>query len=148
MIYINRSMLIKALIPTLILSILGCNGQTGSSVSADDALLGATLKTGLVIRAGKCSATAFKNGSGVHVAGDGDTISGLSVNCTTVTSDKANYGAYLTGIGGYGQYCVSTVAGLNKIGAKVVTDPIPNNADHCLLSGKASKIAGKLAKYP
>ncbi|CZF81434.1 hypothetical protein GCE9029_02607 [Grimontia celer] len=133
--------------PLLAMLLSGCTKQENDG---QEILLGANppLKTGLVVRAGQCSATAFKNGSGVHVSSDGDTISGLSVNCTTNTSNKAAYSNYLNGIGGYSQYCVSTVAGLNKAGAKVVTDPIPGNPEHCLLSGKASKIATKLTKYP
>ncbi|MDD1781666.1 hypothetical protein LRP49_10715 [Enterovibrio sp. ZSDZ35] len=133
--------------PVLAMLLTGCTKQESDT---QELALGANppLKTGLVVRAGQCSATAFKNGSGVHVGSDGNTISGLSVNCTTNTSNKAAYASYLTGIGGYSQYCVSTIAGLNKAGAKVVTDPIPGNPEHCLLSGKASKIAGKLTKYP
>ncbi|MDD1794532.1 hypothetical protein L4D06_03120 [Enterovibrio makurazakiensis] len=133
--------------PVFALVVSGCIKQESD---VENMVLGAnpSLKTGLVIRAGQCSATAFKNGSGVHVSSDGDTISGLSVNCTTNTSNKSVYSNYLTGIGGYSQYCVSTVAGLNGVGAKVVKDPIKGNSEHCLLSGKASKIAGKLTKYP
>lgn len=144
--YSDATKLILA-VPLCTMLISGCTKQEGDT---KEMLLGANppLKTGLVVRAGQCSATAFKNGSGVHVASDGDTISGLSVNCTTNTSNKAAYSNYLTGIGSYSQYCVSTVAGLNKVGATVVKDPIPGNPEHCLLSGKASKIATKLTKYP
>ncbi|WP_028025345.1 hypothetical protein [Enterovibrio calviensis] len=145
--YFSTSTQSISLVTVLALLLSGCIKQDRE---VENLALGANppLKTGLVIRAGQCSATAFKNGSGVHVASDGDTISGLSVNCTTNTSNKAVYSNYLTGIGGYSQYCVSTVAGLNGVGAKVVADPIKGNSEHCLLSGKASKIAGKLAKYP
>lgn len=132
--------------PLLAMLISGCTQQENDY---QEIQLGKTgLKTGLVIRAGQCSASAFKNGSGVHVGSDGDSISGLSVNCTTKTSDKAAYANYLTGITGYNQYCVATIAGLKKAGAKVVRDPVKGNRDHCLLSGKASKIADKLTKYP
>ncbi|WP_407334168.1 hypothetical protein [Enterovibrio sp. 27052020O] len=145
--HFNASSLFILTLPAVALLFVGCSKS--ESDNPDTTLdVKAALKSGLVIRAGQCSATAFKNGSGVHVSGDGDTISGLSVNCTTQTSDKAKYTNYLTGITGYNQYCVSTVAGLNGVGAKVEPDPLPNNADHCLLSGKASKISGKLAKYP
>lgn len=103
---------------------------------------------GLVIRGGTCSANAFKTGSGVTVIPPGsDNIFDLSVNCTAVTNNKVNFNAYTAGIPGP-NYCVSTIADLERAGAQVKTDPIPGNPIHCLVSGDAKKIAGKLTRYP
>lgn len=100
---------------------------------------------GLVIRAGTCSANAFKNGSGVTVSDD--YVSNLSVNCTTDTNNKANYQNYLQGIAGYGQYCVATMKSIGIVGGKIKKDPVDGNPNHCLLAGKATELAKKLTKY-
>ncbi len=105
---------------------------------------GAAAAPGIVIRAGACSADAFINGSGVLA--DGDNIQGLSVNCTTATSDKSKYANYLNGIGGYTSYCVGTTAAVASAGGKLKTDKVAGNPYHCLLDGKASKLAGALTK--
>jgi hypothetical protein len=103
---------------------------------------------GLVVRGGTCSADAFKNGSGVTSIPPGsDNIFDLSVNCTTATNKKQNFAAYTVGIAGP-NYCVSTITDLERVGAKVKTDPLSNNPLHCLVNGNAKQIAGKLTRYP
>ena len=102
-------------------------------------------QAGIVIRAGECSAKAFINGSGVLA--DGDNIQGLSVNCVDATSDTSKYQQYLTGITGYNNYCVGTTVAVGKAGGKLKTDAVQGNRYHCLLSGKASKLAQALGKH-
>jgi len=110
------------------------------------AFAGVSQANGLVIRAGQCSAEAFKNGSGVHVSAGGKYISNLSVNCTEATSNPANYNQYLNGIGGYANYCVTTIDKLTRVMAKLSQDPVRGNPFHCLLSGDPKKIASKLTR--
>lgn len=100
---------------------------------------------GIVIRAGECSAKAFISGSGVLA--DGDNIQDLSVNCVSETSDVKKYTQYLNGIGGYNNYCVATTVAVGKAGGVLKTDKLPTNKYHCLLAGKASKLANVLTKH-
>lgn len=103
---------------------------------------------GLVIRGGTCSADAFKNGSGVSIIPPGsNNIFDLSVNCTNATNKKQNFNAYTAGIPGP-NYCVATIADLERAGIKIKPDPTKTNPIHCLVSGDANKIAGKLTRYP
>lgn len=103
---------------------------------------------GLVIRGGACSADAFKSGSGVSVIPPGsDNIFDLSVNCTTATNNKADFKRYTTGIPNP-TFCVATIQQLERLGAKIVPDPIKGNPLHCLVSGNAKKIATKLSRFP
>jgi len=97
---------------------------------------------GLVIRGGTCSAAAFK--AGAELAQD-DTITNLSVNCTTASNNKANYAAYTGGIAG-ANFCVGTQKAVQLAGGRLVTNPQPGHPLHCLLSGKASKLAGVLTR--
>lgn len=99
---------------------------------------------GLVIRGGQCSVDAFENGAAFVQDGY---ITGLSVNYTDKTSDKADYQGYLTGIGGYNQYCVATSGDIEKVGV-IQLDPTKTNKLHALLNGKSKALAGKLTKYP
>lgn len=105
-------------------------------------LLAAPASAGIVIRAGECSADAFINGSGVLA--DGDNIQHLSVNCTDDTSDKKKYTLYLSGISQYNNFCVATTGAVQNAGGKLVKNKVPGNKNHCLLDGKASKLAGVL----
>jgi hypothetical protein len=102
-------------------------------------------QAGIVIRAGQCSADAFKQGSGVLA--DGDNIQGLSVNCVDKTSDVSKYRQYLDGIGDYNSYCVATTAAVGKANGTLKPDKQKGNPYHCLLSGKASKLATVLTKH-
>jgi hypothetical protein len=101
---------------------------------------------GIVIRAGTCSADAFKTGTGVLVGADDDTIQHLSVNCTDDTNDVKKYADYTTGIDQYSSYCAATKAAVEKAGGVLVKDKINGNKYHCLLAGKASKLAKVLTK--
>jgi hypothetical protein len=100
---------------------------------------------GIVIRAGACSADAFRSGSGVLDDGDGN-IQGLSVNCVSETSDVKKYANYLNGIGGYNSYCVATTVAVGKAGGVLKTDKLPTNRYHCLLAGKAKNLANVLTQ--
>jgi hypothetical protein len=103
---------------------------------------------GLVVRGGTCSAEAFKNGSGVTSIPPGsDNIFDLSVNCTEATNKKPQFNNYTATIPGP-NYCVSTIADLERVGATVKKDSINGNPIHCLVNGDAKKIAGKLTRYP
>ena len=102
-------------------------------------------QAGIVIRAGECSAKAFINGSGVLA--DGDNIQGLSVNCVDATSDVSKFRQYLDGITGYNSYCVGTTVAVGKAGGKLQADAVQGNRYHCLLAGKASKLAQALGKH-
>lgn len=103
---------------------------------------------GLVIRGGTCSADAFKSGTGVDVIPpNSDNIFNLSVNCTKATNKKVDYKNYTKGIPGT-KFCVSTIAELERIGAKIQPDPVKDNNLHCLVNGDAKKIAGKLTRFP
>ncbi|NHZ93139.1 hypothetical protein F2P45_29625 [Massilia sp. CCM 8733] len=97
---------------------------------------------GLVIRGGTCSADAFKKGA--ELAQD-DTITNLSANCTSATNNKANFAAYTAGIAGP-NFCVATMIAVQKNSGKVKLDPKPGNPLHCLVSGKASELAGVLTR--
>ncbi len=109
---------------------------------------GTVLADGLVIRGGTCSAAAFKNGAATSQAVKGDYyLTGLSVNCTTATNNKANYTNYLNGIDMYPNYCVATIDSLERLGVKITPDPVKGNPYHCLLDGKAKDIAKKLVRY-
>lgn len=109
---------------------------------------GVAMADGLVIRGGTCSAAAFKNGASSAQQVKGDYyLTGLSVNCTTATNNKANHVNYHNGIGGYGQYCVATMKSLQLLNVKITTDPVTGNPYHCLLSGNAKNIAKKLTRY-
>jgi hypothetical protein len=101
---------------------------------------------GLIIRGGQCSANAFERGAEL-VSREGY-ITGLSVNYTRATSDKARYARFLQGIDGYGQYCVATDEGIGKAGVKLVEAPIQGNPLHAKLNGYSQDIAKKLTRYP
>lgn len=101
---------------------------------------------GLVVRGGTCSAEAFRNGSGVTFMPP-DSIFNLSVNCTEATNKKQQFNNYIGAIPGP-NYCVSTIADLERVGAKVKKDALKDNPLHCLVDGNAKQIAGKLTRYP
>jgi hypothetical protein len=101
---------------------------------------------GLIIRGGQCSATAFETGA--ELVSQEGYITGLSVNYTKATSDKANFNQFLQGIGGYAQYCVATDEGIGKAGVKLVENPIPGNPLHAKLNGYSKDVAKKLTRYP
>ncbi|NHZ33329.1 hypothetical protein [Massilia rubra] len=103
---------------------------------------GPSMADGLVIRGGTCSADAFKKGAELS---QDDTITNLSANCTSATNDKTKFAAYTAGIPGP-NYCVGTLAAVEKNSGKVKSDPKTGNPLHCLVSGKASKLAGVLTR--
>lgn len=103
---------------------------------------------GLVIRGGTCSAAAFKNGASSSQSVRGDYyLSGLSVNCTTDTNNKANHIHYHNGIGMFANYCVATIKSIEMLNVKISRDPQAGNPYHCLVSGNAKNIAKKLTRY-
>lgn len=122
----------KKLFNKTALTVALCLFTMGSGMAAD----------GLVIRGGACSAKAFKDGA--ELVQD-DNITNLSVNCTTATNNKANFAAYTAGIAN-ANFCVGTLLAVQKNSGKVVPDPQPGNPLHCLVSGKASKLAGVLTR--
>jgi len=106
-------------------------------------LAGPCLATdGLVIRGGTCSADAFKTGA---ESAQDDNIIGLSANCTTASKSKSDYAAYTKGIKG-DKFCVATMQSIEKINATIKLAPLDDNKLHCLVSGKASKLANVLTK--
>jgi hypothetical protein len=128
------------------ISTLASAGQARAVLAA--ALLAACgwASAGIVIRAGTCSADAFKAGAGVLVGADDDTIQHLSVNCTDDTNDVKQYANYTAGIDNYNSYCAATKAAVEKAGGILVKAKVDGNKYHCLLAGKASKLAKVLTK--
>ena len=123
-------------------------GPANAAPEGDSGADGLTWTNGLVVRGGACSANAFKEGSGVTVYPPGtDNLFGLSVNCTTATGKKADYPRYTAGIP-HTTYCVATIQDLERVGARLVADPLDDRPLHCLLNGNAKEIAKKLTRYP
>ncbi|PUA26676.1 MAG: hypothetical protein B0W54_23335 [Cellvibrio sp. 79] len=102
------------------------------------------LTEGIVIRGGECSEDAFSRGAELNSNGN---LIGLSANCTTNTTDKAQYTKYLDGIANK-KHCVAKWSQLELNGVKVEKDPVAGNRYHCRLSGKAKDIVKALGKYP
>ena len=127
-----------------ILSLVAC-ATTVEQSNANEALL-LKVKKGLVIRGGTCSRTAFIAGA-EHSTPDGNNITGLSVNCTTATSNKADYINYLTGINNT-NVCVATWPSLEIANITIKKDRITGNPLHCLISGNTNAIVKKLTRYP
>ena len=136
---------IYAILSIITMTLSACNQQPNrvAETIASTELLG--LSKGIAIRGGQCSTKNFIKGASSESNGY---ITGLSVNCTNATNDKANFGIYLAGLPVYAQYCVAKLSQLEKNNVKITLDPITGNRYHCLLSGKAKSIAKVLTRYP
>ena len=128
----------------LFTALLGACNQSHKELDSGEAELAKVTK-GLVIRGGTCSRAAFIAGA-EYSSPNGDYIENLSMNCTTATNNKKDYKNYTNGING-SKFCVAQWPSLDIANVKVVRDPIPNNALHCLISGKTDNIVKKLTYY-
>lgn len=92
----------------------------------------------LVCRGGSCTADRFTAGSGVSIAADGK-LQGVSVN-----SRRGATLEELTSTIPNRRVGVTNIALIAAAGGSVVSAPMPNNPDHCVLGGITRQQAEEL----